>query len=369
MQPKPDLATIYSAEKRAGAGKANRPEIIIFREKLDFNLINILDYLKTDTYTPSNYRKFTVHDPKTRLILALPYTDRIIHQWLVEEFIKPYFIPRFIADTYACIPKRGAHKAVETAQKYLRANRKSYVVKLDIAKFFFSIDRVILSEIMQKTFRDPSLRKLFHTIIYSDTSQSGLPIGNYTSQYFANIYLNELDQFVKRQLKIRYYVRYMDDFIMFAPNKSAAKKLYKTIEVFLADRLKLKLNPKSRYFPTRLGIDFCGYVIFPNYMKIRRRSKNKIKEIISRYETGIDNREQFIERINSWLGHALHADTHNYCNHVLRKYRDWFPRLERKYSKLMKTPDARIVKYQQKTFSVVIFIRRRQKPAPKWTSV
>lgn len=162
--------------------------------------------------------------------MSLTFTDRIIHQWVVEELIKPYYVPRFIAQTYACIPGRGTHAAVRCAQTYLRRSLRTYktpyIIKLDIAKFFHSIDTPTLFAILQRDIRDPVLLNLLRTIIFTGVTDSGLPIGNYTSQYFANIYLNELDQYIKRTLHVKLYVRYMDDFLCFVDSKPEAKRMY-----------------------------------------------------------------------------------------------------------------------------------------------
>ena len=263
--------------------------------------------------------------------MSLPFTDRIIHQWVVEELIKPYYVPRFIAQTYACIPGRGTHAAVRQAQTYLcrslQVYRTPYIIKLDIAKFFHSIDTPTLFTILQRDIDDPELLKLLQTIIFTGITDSGLPIGNYTSQYFANIYLNELDQYIKRTLHIKLYVRYMDDFLCFVGSKSEAKQIYRAIEQFLHDELRLQLNPKSRYFPAHHSLDFCGYKIYPRYMLLRDRSKRRLCQIIDDFEQNLDSEERFEIRVNAWLGHALHASSYHYATKKLGTYATRFDRL------------------------------------------
>lgn len=331
VQSSATQSLVHAAYVRAVRSKCRRPEVATFLLRKVLLLNHITRTLQAQSYLPSPYYQFTIHDPKTRHILALPIHDRIIHQWIVEEFIKPYYIPRFIAHTYACLPGRGTHAAVATAQKFLRSTltrfASPYIIKLDIASFFSNIDKPILYELLARNTRDKALQSLLHTVLFRNTPEHGIPIGNYTSQYFANIYLDELDQFVKRELKVQYYVRYMDDFICFVDSKAEARRIYHEIEVFLIEKLQLPLNPKSRYYPAHHGLDFCGYKIYPYHKKLRKRSKRKLCEIIDSFEHGIDTEERFEARTNAWLGHALHAEAHTYTIRKLAKYHQRFPRL------------------------------------------
>ena len=321
---------ILRAHKRAAKSKGLRREVLQFNLNMHSNLMRIMDILADGEYLPSKYWKFWVYDPKKRLILALPYPDRIIHQWYVEEFIKPYYIPRFIHNSYACIPDRGTHAAVDRIQRYMRRMSREYdghyyILKMDISKFFNSIDLNILFKILQKAIVDSKLLDLTRTILFEDGEHDGLPIGNYVSQYFANIYLNELDQFCKRQLKIEFYVRYMDDFVALAPNRLTARQWFNEINEFVVGRLNMQLNRKSRYYPASLGLDFVGYLIYDGYRLLRRRSKKKLTNLIRDYERCIIDTDDFIRRINAWHGHAMHADTYFLVNNRLGKYRDILP--------------------------------------------
>lgn len=324
------LEKLYQAHLRASRNKHHNSEVLRFNTNLTDNLLNIMDVIGSGCYQPSNYRRFWVYDPKERLILALPYPDRIVHQWYIEEFIKPYYIPRFINDSYACIPGRGSHAAVNRAQKYMRAmNRqydgKYYILKMDIAKFFNHIDPEILFQLLSRRMADSSLLDLTRTIIFDGDIHDGIPIGNYVSQYFANIYLNELDQFCKHQLGIKYYIRYMDDFVAMAYDKAQARIWFDAMDWFVNEKLNLQLNRKSRYYPSSHGLEFVGYRIHNDFRLIRRRSKNKIHEIIAAYESGCISRAKFIERVNSWYGHVKHADAYRYVNSVLSDYGDLLP--------------------------------------------
>lgn len=208
---------ILEAHKRASKGKKQKKEIILFEMDLETNIVKILNDIKNNKYKFGKYREFIIYEPKERLIKSLPYRDRIVHQWYIEEFIKPFFLPRFIKDTYACIENRGTHKVVINVQKYMRKmkkyNQNYYVLKCDIKKYFYNIDKKILLQILKENIKDRKIIN-FTEVILGDLEEVGIPIGNYTSQFFANIYLNKFDHYVKEELKIKYYVRYMDDFIL-----------------------------------------------------------------------------------------------------------------------------------------------------------
>lgn len=328
---KATLDLFWSAHRRASRHKAHRSEVLKFNLNEEENLLNIVDVVRSGRYRPSAYRSFWVHDPKLRLIQALPYQDRIVHQWAVEEFYKPYFFPRFIRDSYACIDGRGTHQAVDRAQELLErlirtTNGHGYIMKMDISKYFNSIDPQILFNILARVIADSRLVDLTRSFIFDNgESDIGIPIGNYTSQLFANIYLDRLDQFVKSELRVGGYVRYMDDFVLFVPGKATAVYLYGVIEQFINSKLHLRLNPKSCYYPCYMGLNFAGYKIYDGYRLLRRRSKNKLREIITSYERGWDNTDKFVLRVNSWHGHASHADTHRYIQHQLSPYRELLP--------------------------------------------
>jgi len=202
------------AHNRAKEGKKTKKEIILFEMNLESNITNLMRQIKKGTYEFGKYRTFTIYEPKERIIKSLPYQDRVIHQWYVEEFIKPYMMPRFITHTYACLPERGGHKAIDDLQKMMRIMKRNcgkyYILKCDIKGYFYNINRKILYEIMKKKISDSKLLKFTKKIIFDSKDEKGIPIGNYTSQFFANIYLNELDHYVKEVLRVRFYVRYMD---------------------------------------------------------------------------------------------------------------------------------------------------------------
>lgn len=326
LEDKLTIEAIYRAHCRARKGKTTRSSVVDVDLRPMVYVTHILNVLRDGIYVPSRFREFTVTDPKKRLVLALPYVDRIVHQWLIEEFIKPYYLPRFIKDSYACIPGRGSHAAVKCIQGYMRDMRKRqgkyYIVKMDISKYFYNIDRDVLFKILKRVITNPQLLDLLHTIIFSDEARVGIPIGNYTSQYFANIYLNELDRYCKHNLGVKYYVRYMDDFILLAPNKRKARRWYREIQRYAESYLHLKLNPKSCFYPSSHGLDFVGYKIMNNCLRLRQRSKRKLNNIIWNYQHDYTTEADFVTSVAAWLGHAGHANAKTYIRKRLWSYRD-----------------------------------------------
>ena len=205
----------------------------MFELKLEQELLELEKQLKTGTYKHGGYTKFKIYEPKERIIMASEYKDRVVHQWYVEKFIKPYFVPQFISTSYAGIEGRGMHKASKDVQKAMRSAKSKwknyYILKMDVTKYFQNIDKRILWEILKRKMKDKKLLWLTREILLSTEGMVGLPLGNYTSQMFANIYLNELDQYVKHILKCKYYYRYMDDIVIMCENKKIAER-YGNIE-------------------------------------------------------------------------------------------------------------------------------------------
>lgn len=315
------------AHERAKKGKMSRYEVLDFEFNLENYIVNLVEKIRNNQYRLGQYREFKIYEPKERIIKALPYIDRVVHQWYIHEFIKPYIVPKLIKDTYACFDGRGTHKAVAMVQKYMRImkreNKEYYILKMDIKKFFYNIDHEILMNILIKYIKDKKLLAFTALMIFNDNEKIGIPIGNYTSQYFANIYLNELDQFIKHEFKIKYYVRYMDDFVLLVKDKETAKVVYDKIKLFLENKLKLSLNHKSRYYPSALGVNFCGYRIWSTHRLVRTRCKQKIKKKIKNWDKlnkeGKLDRKHIVLSFNSWLGHVKHANSYNLVKKIKRK--------------------------------------------------
>jgi len=294
--------------------KRNTYNALKFELNAEDNLVRLEYVLKNHTYHPSRSVLFTAKRPKQREIFAADFPDRIVHHVLVNELEK-IWEPIFIYDSYACREGKGTHRASRRLRKFLRnittnGNIKAYYLQLDVKDFFTSIDKQILFDLISKKVSDPETLWLTKTILFWDCTKSyipkgpkqlllnipfnkslfrkdnkrGLPIGNLTSQFFANVYLNELDQFVKHTLKAKYYLRYVDDFVLLSHNKKELFHWKEEIREFLATQLKLQLHPKRQKLqPVSNGIDFLGYVIRHNYVLVRRRVINNLKSKLNKF--------------------------------------------------------------------------------------
>jgi len=286
---------------------------------LEQELLQLEKELSTGVYKHGKYNTFQIYEPKERTIMASEYRDRIVHQWYVTHFIKPYFVPQFINTTYACIEGRGMHKASKDLQSAMKICKNKwgnyYILKMDITKYFQNIDKRILWEILKRKMKDKKLLWLTREILLSIEGMLGLPLGNYTSQMFANIYLNELDQYVKHELKCKYYFRYMDDKVLLLENKEVAREMLEKISKFLNDRLGLTLNSKTKIFKDIQGVNFCGYKTNEKRLKIRHTSKCRMKRRLKKYtkllQEGKITMPDIQRSIAGWLGYAKHADSYN----------------------------------------------------------
>lgn len=282
---------LMKAHKLSRKGKTNKREVILFDLKQEEYIEWLLEQLKTGEYKHGGYRNFTITIPKERNVQASRYIDRIVHRWVVDNFLKPYFEVQFINTTYACIKDRGMHLAAIQIQKTMKHCKRIwgnyYILKMDVAKYFQSIDKNILFEIMKRKIKDYKLLELMKKIIYSTQGEKGMPIGNYTSQTLANIYLNEVDQYIKHKLKCKYYFRYMDDSIILLKTKNETIEILKKIKTFLKEYLDLELNSKTQIFKSKQGVNFCGYKINEYRLKIRTRGKQNLKQKVKYLEKEI----------------------------------------------------------------------------------
>ena len=270
---------LMKAHIESRKGKNIRKEIILFNLKQEEYIMWLYEQLKNGTYKHSGYTTFYVTEPKLRLIEKSADIDRIVHRWYVDNFMKEYFIKSFINTSYASLENRGMHKACINVQNTMKHCKRIwnnyYIIKMDIAKYFQNIDKSILYNILQRKIKDKKLLWLTKEILYSNGVEKGLPIGNYTSQCFANIYLNELDQYAKHYLKLKYYYRYMDDVVVMARNKKEAIQKLQQIREFLTTNLKLELKSKTQILKSSKGVNFCGYKI--NEYRLKIRTKGKIR--------------------------------------------------------------------------------------------
>ena len=286
---------LMKAHLQSRKGKGYRKEIILFNLKQEEYIMWLYEQLKTEKYRHGGYTEFYVTQPKLRRIEKSKYIDRIVHRWYVNSFIEKYYIPQFISTSYACLKGKGMHKACLDLQKAMKHCKtvwgEYYILKMDIRKYFENINKDILLQIMERKIKDPKLLWLTKEIIYSNQGKTGLPIGNYTSQMYANIYLNELDQYIKHNLKCKYYYRYMDDAVILINTKDEAKEMLERIKKFLEVKLQLELNQKTQIFKSKQGVNFCGYKINEYRLKIRDRGKRKLKKKVKSLKEIVESGE------------------------------------------------------------------------------
>ena len=328
---------LVEADHSARKGKRYRAEVLAFTANLEHNLFQIQEQMIAVNCPLGPYRKLWVSVPKKRLVMALPYPDRIV-QWSLYQYLNPIYDRLFIEDSYACRKGKGSHKAAARLQYWMRqVDRKPgpgwYYLKLDISKFFYRVNHAKLLKILAKRIKDPELMKFLGSVVNSraepfglprgkapqDTPPEewlydvGMPIGNLTSQLFANIYMNELDQYCKHVLKIHYYIRYMDDIVILGENKETLHEWKEKIETFLHEELELDLNNKTCIRPVRMGVEFVGVRIWPAYMKLRKstvgRLKREVKKISELYASGQMDEEAFKRRAASIKGLLEHTES------------------------------------------------------------
>lgn len=324
-----DFHNLYNAYIKARKGKRYKNEALKFKLNLEGNLIELQNDLIYKTFENGRYREFTIYEPKERVIMALPFRDRVVHHALCNV-IEPIFENRFIYDSYACRPGKGTHAAADRTTEFLRKTIRKwnnvYCLKADIKKYFYNINHNILKKIIRKKIACRDTLWLIDRIIDSsadekDINPVGIPIGNLTSQLFANIYLNELDYFIKHQLKIKYYIRYMDDFIILHNNKKYLWYMLDEIKAFLNNELNLQLNEKTSVFPINHGVNFVGYRIWPTHRLLRKSSIKRIKRGLKKLQRDFNEGEIPLKKVEatimSWLGHCKHADTYRIRKKVL----------------------------------------------------
>ena len=308
-------------------GKRGRANVIQFNLKREEYVHWLYEELKTKEYRHGGYKVFYVTEPKLRKIQASSYKDRIIHRWCVDYFLDKAFTPQFIDTSYACIKGKGMHKAALAVQKGMRECKKKYgeyyILKMDVAKYFPSIDRKILMNIVKRKIKDKEVLWLLEQIIYFRGAQKGLPIGNLTSQILANVYYNEADQFIKHKLKVRHYYRYMDDSIILLKDKEELKKIRKEIEQFIDEKLQLKFNSKTNIFKSKQGVNFCGYKINEYRMKLREKGKKRLKKKVgylkSQIKRGNMNSTEAKKYLCGYFGYMKYANVYNLRNKIFEK--------------------------------------------------
>lgn len=299
-------------------GKTKKPDVIIFSENHVKEIYRLYDQLRRKTYSHRPYEHFYVRDPKLRSINKASVRDRVVHHAI---FSKLYlmFDRSFIYDSYSCRIEKGTHRAVRRLHEFFRKEsrnntRDCWVLKCDVRKFFDNINQGILLLLIKRRVKDEHVLWLISVILKS--FPKGLPLGNITSQLFANVYLNELDQYIKHVLKVSYYIRYCDDFVILSHEKPFLEKLIPVIDGFLQNYLKLVLHPnKILIRKYSQGIDFLGYVSFPSHAILRVKTKKRMFRNIAlklqKYKEGKTSKESFLQTLNSYLGMLKHCKAHS----------------------------------------------------------
>lgn len=339
-----ELENLYNAYLKARKGKNNIAEVLKFTYNLESELLKLQYELRSQTFKTGKYRHFIIFEPKERKISALPFRDRVIHH-AICSIIEPIFEKIFIYDSYACRKGKGTHAGVDRIQKFIRraneSNSNYYVLKCDVSKYFSSINHEILKKDIREKIADKKLLQLLDKIIDSScsekyyfsnseeqnaqsSSEKGIPIGNLTSQLFANIYLNKLDEYVKYELKIKYYIRYMDDFIILYESKQELHEVKEKIRLFFTS-IKLTLHPKkANIFPIVLGIDFLGYRIYNNHRLVRKstvkRFLKSVKGKLKKYDYGSIDFNKLMESFNSWEAYMDYGNSYNLKKSLQEKY-------------------------------------------------
>ncbi|MBU2220217.1 reverse transcriptase/maturase family protein [Patescibacteria group bacterium] len=313
------LENLFSAWREFKKGKSGKLDVQRFEFNLEDNLFGLHADLANGAWRHSHYTAFNVCDPKLRRIHKACVRDRVLHH-AIFRVLYPIFDKSFIFDSYSCRLAKGTHKAVSRLEKFCRQLsrnnvRNTGVLKCDIKKFFDSIDQNILLELIRKKITDEKSLRLVSDILgsFEKNKGKGLPLGNVTSQLFANIYLNELDQFAKHTLRIKHYLRYCDDFIILSGDREYLEGLVRQINIFLSVKLKLSLHPdKIIVRKHHQGIDWLGYVILPHYRVLRTKTKRRIlrKMMAKRrnLEGGFIEEKSFNQSLQSYLGVLRHCE-------------------------------------------------------------
>ena len=377
---------VYRQYIKCRKNKRGTINALKFEVNCEENLLDLKRQLDERSYCPSRSVCFMVTKPKLREIFAADFRDRIVHHILVD-YLEKIWEPRFIFDSYACRKKKGIHGAVKRLQVFMRkvtqnGSRKAYFIKLDVKNFFMSIDKDILYTIIAGKVQDERALWLTKLLVYHDCTtnyilkgdrdylkkipphksllytecKKGLPIGNLTSQFFANVYLNQLDQFIKHHLKCRYYLRYCDDFVMLSNDRDMLLKWKDEIEYFLADRLELRLNAKRQSLqPVSNGIDFLGYIVRRNYILARKRVVNNLKSKLDVYESQLVKNNPPYQKLSydypileklgatlaSYFGHFKWANSSRLQMSLVTRYRfleKFFTFKEGKFTATYRTP-------------------------------
>ena len=331
---------LYLAFRKASRGKRGQPAVAAFEYRLESQLFRLQEQLRSHTYRPGPYQSFHIRDPKRRLVSAAPFRDRVVHHALCNV-IEPLFERTFIGDSYANRVGKGTHAALDRAQGLARTF--PYVLQCDLRQFFPSVDHQILRGILARKIADQEVMGLIDAILAGGAGilddeydqvyfpgddllaalrPRGIPIGNLTSQFWANVYLNELDQWVKRRLRCRGYVRYVDDFLLFGTEKRRLWEWKDSIRECL-DGLRVTLHEReSTVYPVAAGIPFLGFRVYPTHRLLKQRNGLAFARRLRRYQRHVEQARmspaELAARAQGWVAHAAHGDTFGLRHALLR---------------------------------------------------
>lgn len=331
---------LFLAYRKARKGKGSKWYVREFEKDMERNLILLETELRSLTYSPKPLRTFVIRDPKTRVISASNFRDRVVHHALCN-IIEPIFEKTFIYDSYANRKNKGTHAALKRFDEFKRnvsqggrpVNKTGdnsmvcgYALKADIKHYFDSVDHNILMEIISRKIADEKILWLIRKILDNHETRAarkGMPIGNLTSQFFANVYLNELDYFVKHKLRTKYYIRYVDDFVILHSSKEVLELCKTRINEFLTS-IKLELHPeKTKIYPLHHGVNLLGFRIFYfhklPYRRNVRQFEKKLEILANLYDLGVISEEHLAKRVEGWLAYAMHGNTYKMRKGIAEK--------------------------------------------------
>lgn len=324
-----DWDNLISSWQLASRGKRGSPAVAAFEHKAGENLLQLQRALTDGTWQPGDFSHFWIKEPKRRLISAAPFVDRVVHHALVRV-LEPRFETRFLPCSFANRVGYGSHRAVAVCQSL--AVRYRYALRLDIQKYFPSIDHLLLKRRLFRRVQDQRLRGVISRIVESGEARGltesvlfdgddllalcrprGLPIGNLTSQFWSNCCMDEIDQFVRRELRCSAYLRYVDDLVLFGDDKRELRSWGLAVECRLAERLRLRFHPNAQAEPSKAGVPWLGFVVYPDKLRLKRRvvvnSRRRLRRAYRNLMAGDMSFAEFDAQIQGWISHVKHADS------------------------------------------------------------
>ena len=307
---------LYLAYQKAKHGKAKTYGVVLFEKNFESNMEAIQAELISGCYHTSEYSIFTIYDPKERTVYRLPFRDRIVHH-AIMNVVGEIWVSTFITHTYACIKDRGIHGVLNHIKRDLKdVENTKYCLKLDVKKFYPSIDHDILKSIIRKKVKDNRFLKLLDEII---DSAPGVPIGNYLSQFLANLYLSYFDHWIKEYKRVKYYYRYADDIVILASDKPYLHELLVGINDYMTDKLKLQVKGNYQVFPVSArGIDFVGYIFYHTHIMMRKSIKKRFCRKVAKLNKKDLDPKQYKMQVSPHLGWAKHCNSKHLQKKILK---------------------------------------------------